>query len=73
MKTKHSVKLLIPFLRDKVRSTNKMISIDNEEIIVGDYITAKVFLTLSVTLIPQNIRTANLLLTISVILFSNVL
>ena len=73
MKTKHSVKLLIPFLRDKVRSTNKMISIDNKEIIVGDYITAKVFLTLSVTLISQNIRTANLLLTISVILFSNVL
>ena len=73
MKTKHSVKLLIPFLRDKVRSTNKMISIDNEEIIVGDYITAKVFLTLSVTLISQNIPTANLLLTISVILFSNVL
>ena len=59
-----------PFLSDKVRSANRMTLIDKEEIIVGDYNTSKVLNTFfSVTLISQNIRTVNLLLTISVILF----
>ena len=57
-------KSIKPFLSDKVRLANKMTLIDNEEIIMGDY-----NITLSVTLISQNIQTVNLLLTISVILF----
>ena len=34
-------KAIKPFLSDKVRSTNKMTLIDKEEIIMGDYYTAK--------------------------------
>ena len=50
-----------------------MTLIDNEEIIMGEYNTAKVlntfFSKLAVTLISQNIQTVNLLLATSVILF----
>ena len=66
-------KTIKPFLSDKVRLANKMTLIDNEEIIMGNYNTAKFWNTffskLAVTLISQNIQTVNLLLAISVILF----
>ena len=38
-------KTIKPFLSDKVRVTNKMTLIDNEEIVMGDYNTAKVLNT----------------------------
>ena len=38
-------KTIKPFLSDKVKSTNKMTLLDKEEIIAGDYNTAKVFNT----------------------------
>ena len=38
-------KTIKPFLSDKVRLANKMTLIDNEEIIMGDYNTAKVLNT----------------------------
>ena len=65
-------KTIKPLLSDKVRSTNKITLIDKEEIVVGDYNTAKVlsaFYSNILTVVSQNIRTENLLLTISGILF----
>ena len=38
-------KTIKPFLSDKVKSTNKMTLLDKEEIIAGDYNTAKVLIT----------------------------
>ena len=70
--TKHFGKLIKPFLLDKVRSTNKMTLIDKEEIIMDEYNTTKVlntFFSKVVSNLSHNIRTVNLLLTISVILF----
>ena len=40
-------KTIKPFLSDKVRLANKMTSIDNEEIIMGDYNTGKVLNTVN--------------------------
>ena len=60
------------FLSDKVRSANKITLIDKEEIVVGDYNTAKVlsaFYSNILIVVSQNIRTQNHLLTISGILF----
>ena len=60
------------FLSDKVRSANKITLIDKEEIVVGDYNTAKVlsaFYSNILIAVSQNIRTQNHLLTISGILF----
>ena len=65
-------KTIKPFLLDKVRSTNKMTLIDKEEIIMDEYNTTKVlntFFSKVVSNLSHNIRTVNLLLTISVILF----
>ena len=63
-------KTIKPFLSDKVRLTNKMTLIDNEEIIMDYCNTPKVLNTFFSNIISNlNIRTVNLLLTILVILF----
>ena len=59
------------FLSDKVKSTNRML-IDKEEIIAGNYNTAKIlniFFYIVSNVMSQNIQIVNLLLTTSVILF----
>ena len=63
--------ILSIFLSGKVTTINKMSLTDKEEINANDYNTAKVLNTFfsTISLISQNIRTVNLLLTISVIMF----
>ena len=63
--------ILSTFLSGKVTTINKMSLTDKEEINANDYNTAKVLNTFfsTISLISQNIRTVNLLLTISVIMF----
>ena len=59
------------FLSDKVKSTNRML-IDKEEIIAGNYNTAKIlniFFYIVSNVMSQNIQIVNLLLTTSIILF----
>ena len=63
--------ILSTSLSGKVTTINKMSLTDKEEINANDYNTAKVLNTFfsTISLISQNIRTVNLLLTISVIMF----
>ena len=63
--------ILSTFLSGKVTTINKMSLTDKEEINANDYNTAKVLNTFfsTISLISQNIRTVNLLLTISGIMF----
>ena len=59
------------FLSDKAKSTNRML-IDKEEIIAGNYNTAKIlniFFYIVSNVMSQNIQIVNLLLTTSIILF----